>query len=218
MTRRRRDHSRQPRARARASRRRSWRSPPIAATCVIFGHTHRAIVVRDAQGRIGMNPGAAGPRALRSDAERRAADDHRGRGEGRRPRPRSRSSRWRELDRDGAIEVDLQARSVLDASPWPRPRSRAFCSRGSRVSILQHLVEIELEQRDARSLDVRAARSDHRAGRLDHQQHARAGQRRLDHPDLGSGVGRAEGADEVRLGDVDLQHRVAARRRGTARR
>jgi putative phosphoesterase len=29
---------------------------------VIFGHTHRAIVVRDQQGRIGMNPGAAGPR------------------------------------------------------------------------------------------------------------------------------------------------------------
>jgi len=29
---------------------------------VIFGHTHRAIVVRDALGRIGMNPGAAGPR------------------------------------------------------------------------------------------------------------------------------------------------------------
>jgi putative phosphoesterase len=29
---------------------------------VIFGHTHRAIVVRDAKGRIGMNPGAAGPR------------------------------------------------------------------------------------------------------------------------------------------------------------
>ena len=29
---------------------------------VIFGHTHRAIVVRDAAGRIGMNPGAAGPR------------------------------------------------------------------------------------------------------------------------------------------------------------
>jgi len=28
---------------------------------VIFGHTHRAIVVRDG-GRIGMNPGAAGPR------------------------------------------------------------------------------------------------------------------------------------------------------------
>jgi len=29
---------------------------------VIFGHTHRAVVVRDAAGRIGMNPGAAGPR------------------------------------------------------------------------------------------------------------------------------------------------------------
>jgi putative phosphoesterase len=29
---------------------------------VIFGHTHRSIVVRDAAGRIGMNPGAAGPR------------------------------------------------------------------------------------------------------------------------------------------------------------
>jgi putative phosphoesterase len=29
---------------------------------VIFGHTHKAIVVRDDAGRIGMNPGAAGPR------------------------------------------------------------------------------------------------------------------------------------------------------------
>jgi putative phosphoesterase len=29
---------------------------------VIFGHTHKAVVVRDSDGRIGMNPGAAGPR------------------------------------------------------------------------------------------------------------------------------------------------------------
>ena len=29
---------------------------------VIFGHTHKAVVVRDEAGRIGMNPGAAGPR------------------------------------------------------------------------------------------------------------------------------------------------------------
>jgi putative phosphoesterase len=29
---------------------------------VIFGHTHRSVVMRDAAGRIGMNPGAAGPR------------------------------------------------------------------------------------------------------------------------------------------------------------
>jgi putative phosphoesterase len=29
---------------------------------VIFGHTHRAVVVRDTSGRIGMNPGAGGPR------------------------------------------------------------------------------------------------------------------------------------------------------------
>jgi len=29
---------------------------------VVFGHTHRAIVVRDGDNRIGMNPGAAGPR------------------------------------------------------------------------------------------------------------------------------------------------------------
>ena len=29
---------------------------------VVFGHTHRAIVVRDGDDRIGMNPGAAGPR------------------------------------------------------------------------------------------------------------------------------------------------------------
>jgi uncharacterized protein len=29
---------------------------------VVFGHTHRAIVVRDAGDRVGMNPGAAGPR------------------------------------------------------------------------------------------------------------------------------------------------------------
>jgi uncharacterized protein len=32
-----------------------------AGDVVIFGHTHRAIVVREG-GRIGMNPGAAGPR------------------------------------------------------------------------------------------------------------------------------------------------------------
>lgn len=29
---------------------------------VVFGHTHRAVVVRDAAGRVGLNPGAAGPR------------------------------------------------------------------------------------------------------------------------------------------------------------
>jgi putative phosphoesterase len=29
---------------------------------VIFGHSHKGIVVRDDAGRIGMNPGAAGPR------------------------------------------------------------------------------------------------------------------------------------------------------------
>jgi len=33
-----------------------------AGDVVIFGHTHRSIVVRDRAGRIGMNPGAAGPR------------------------------------------------------------------------------------------------------------------------------------------------------------
>jgi uncharacterized protein len=32
-----------------------------AGDVVVFGHTHRAIVVRES-GRIGMNPGAAGPR------------------------------------------------------------------------------------------------------------------------------------------------------------
>ena len=32
-----------------------------AGDVVIFGHTHRSIVVRDRAGRIGMNPGAAGP-------------------------------------------------------------------------------------------------------------------------------------------------------------
>jgi putative phosphoesterase len=29
---------------------------------VVFGHTHRAITVRDAAGRLAINPGAAGPR------------------------------------------------------------------------------------------------------------------------------------------------------------
>jgi putative phosphoesterase len=29
---------------------------------VIFGHTHRAIILRDEAGRTGLNPGAAGPR------------------------------------------------------------------------------------------------------------------------------------------------------------
>src|SRR4029077_4466842 len=29
---------------------------------VIFGHTHRAVVLRDEAGRTGLNPGAAGPR------------------------------------------------------------------------------------------------------------------------------------------------------------
>jgi uncharacterized protein len=29
---------------------------------VVFGHTHRAITVRDAEGRLAINPGAAGPR------------------------------------------------------------------------------------------------------------------------------------------------------------
>jgi putative phosphoesterase len=33
-----------------------------AGDVAIFGHTHRPVVVRDAAGRIGLNPGAAGPR------------------------------------------------------------------------------------------------------------------------------------------------------------
>jgi putative phosphoesterase len=33
-----------------------------AGEVVVFGHTHRPIVVRDRTGRIAMNPGAAGPR------------------------------------------------------------------------------------------------------------------------------------------------------------
>ena len=32
------------------------------ADIVIFGHTHRSCVVRTADGRLGLNPGAAGPR------------------------------------------------------------------------------------------------------------------------------------------------------------
>jgi putative phosphoesterase len=32
------------------------------ADVVIFGHTHKAVVVRDGAGRIAFNPGAAGPR------------------------------------------------------------------------------------------------------------------------------------------------------------
>jgi putative phosphoesterase len=32
------------------------------ADVVIFGHTHKAVVVRDAAGRVAFNPGAAGPR------------------------------------------------------------------------------------------------------------------------------------------------------------
>jgi hypothetical protein len=37
------------------------------ADVVVFGHTHRAVVVRDAAGRLAVNPGAAGPR--RFDAQ-----------------------------------------------------------------------------------------------------------------------------------------------------
>jgi putative phosphoesterase len=33
-----------------------------AADVVIFGHTHRAVMVRDGSGRMALNPGAAGPR------------------------------------------------------------------------------------------------------------------------------------------------------------
>jgi len=29
---------------------------------IVFGHTHRAVMVHDAAGRIAINPGAAGPR------------------------------------------------------------------------------------------------------------------------------------------------------------
>jgi predicted phosphodiesterase len=29
---------------------------------IVFGHTHKAIVVRGADGRLAVNPGAAGPR------------------------------------------------------------------------------------------------------------------------------------------------------------
>jgi putative phosphoesterase len=32
------------------------------ADVVIFGHTHRSVVVRDESGRLAVNPGAAGPR------------------------------------------------------------------------------------------------------------------------------------------------------------
>jgi putative phosphoesterase len=33
-----------------------------AADVVVFGHTHRALVVRDGSNRLAVNPGAAGPR------------------------------------------------------------------------------------------------------------------------------------------------------------
>jgi len=33
-----------------------------AGDVVVFGHTHRAVVERDAAGRLAVNPGAAGPR------------------------------------------------------------------------------------------------------------------------------------------------------------
>jgi putative phosphoesterase len=33
-----------------------------AADIVVFGHTHRALTVRTAEGRLAVNPGAAGPR------------------------------------------------------------------------------------------------------------------------------------------------------------
>ena len=32
------------------------------ADVVVFGHTHRAVVVRAPRGRLAINPGAAGPR------------------------------------------------------------------------------------------------------------------------------------------------------------
>jgi len=32
------------------------------ADVLVFGHTHKALVVRDGQGRLAVNPGAAGPR------------------------------------------------------------------------------------------------------------------------------------------------------------
>jgi uncharacterized protein len=38
------------------------------ADVVVFGHTHRAIVVRDQTGRLAMNPGAAGPRRFNLSA------------------------------------------------------------------------------------------------------------------------------------------------------
>ena len=44
---------------------------------VIFGHTHKAVVVRDAGGRVGVQSRRGRSAAVRSDAERRAADDHR---------------------------------------------------------------------------------------------------------------------------------------------
>ena len=33
-----------------------------AADVLVFGHTHRSVVVRDRAGRLAVNPGAAGPR------------------------------------------------------------------------------------------------------------------------------------------------------------
>lgn len=33
-----------------------------AGDILVFGHTHRAVVVRDGRGRLAVNPGAAGPR------------------------------------------------------------------------------------------------------------------------------------------------------------
>ena len=42
-------------------------TPPLvlarySGDVVVFGHTHRAVVERDASGRLAVNPGAAGPR------------------------------------------------------------------------------------------------------------------------------------------------------------
>ena len=65
-----------------------------AADILVYGHTHRRLVLRAADGRLVVNPGAAGPRRFNLEAKRGAAD-HR----------RTRTRPWIREPCDGRLEA-----------------------------------------------------------------------------------------------------------------
>ncbi len=77
--------------------------------------------------------------------------------------------------------------------------------------VLQHFVEVDLEQRHPRPFHERAAGAHQGPFGFDRQQDMRTTQERLDHRDLRRRAFRAQRVEKVRLRDVDVQDGAPAR-------